>query len=176
MTWIDVLAIATLAVAFYAGWRAGLVAEFFDLAALVSAALLATMWSGGFASGLPPTWPLSEASRHVIALWALFLLIYGVIRTLGWLFEHYFDWPGKHWIGRVGGGLIGAIKALLVLFAILYVALFFPIDRQVRDTLRASPIARQFDRYFPRINDAIVNLMPRYDKLIARPLMNAHRL
>jgi uncharacterized membrane protein required for colicin V production len=176
MTWIDGMVLLTVAVAFYCGWRAGLVAEFFDLGSLVVAALLAGMWSGGFASGLPPTWPLSEAARHLMAFWFLFILVYGLVRALGWFVATYRHWRGAFWVSGIGGGLVASVKVLAALFVLLYLALFVPIDPQVRDTLRHSPVAMAFDARYPPINDAVIEMSPRAYRLIVRPYMLHHRI
>lgn len=176
MTWIDGLVLVTLAIAFYAGWRNGLVPEFFDAGAIAVGTWLAVIWSPGFALGLPPTWPLSDAARHLMAFWLVFLIVFVVIRVAGWAATTYSKWPGSHWINGVGGGIISMLKVLAALFVILYLALFLPIDPQIRDTLRKSPVAILFDKRFPPINDAIVSLAPRYYKLIVRPIMHDHRI
>ncbi|HLN47651.1 MAG TPA: CvpA family protein [Magnetospirillaceae bacterium] len=176
MTWIDGMVLLTVAVAFYCGWRAGLVAEFFDFGSLVVAALLAGMWSGGFASGLPPTWPLSESARHLMAFWFLFILIYGLMRALGWFLARYREWPGSFWVGGIGGGVVASVKVLAALFVLLYLALFVPIDPQVRDTLRHSPVASAFDAHYAPINDAVIEMSPRVYRFIVRPYMSHHRL
>lgn len=176
MTWIDGLTILTVAVAFYCGWRAGLVAEFFDVGSLVVATLGAGAVSGGLASGLPPTWPLSEAARHLMSFWILFLIIYGAMRTLGWFIDSHRGWRASMWLGGIGGGVIGSAKAIATLFLLLYFALFGPIDAQVRDTLRQSPIASAFDRYYPAINDVVISMSPRLYRPIVRPYMLHHRI
>jgi uncharacterized membrane protein required for colicin V production len=176
MTWIDALAVLTLGIGFYCGWRAGLIAEFFDAGSLFIGFVVAGWLAGGLAAGLPPTWPLSEAARHLMAFWLLFLVVYAIMRVIGWFAVAYRDWPGAKWIGSVGGGLIAVAKVLVAFFVLLYLALFLPVDAQVRDTLRKSPIAIRLDAYFPPINDAFIAMTPRYYKLIVRPIMNAHRI
>ena len=176
MTWIDGLALVTLAVGFYCGWRAGLVAEFFDFGSLVIGLAVAGWLSGGLASGLPPTWPLSESARHLFAFWVVLLVVYSIMRVAGWFVVRYRDWRGAKWIGGVGGGLIAAAKVLVTFFIVLYLALFLPIDPQVRDTLRHSPIAIRLDAYFPPINDAFIAAAPKLYRVIVRPIMNAHRI
>jgi uncharacterized membrane protein required for colicin V production len=176
VTWIDGLALLTLGVGFYCGWRAGLVAEFFDAGSLVVGAVVAGWLASALASGLPPTWPLSDASRHLMAFWLVFLVAYALMRVLGWFAVAYRDLSGAKIVRGVGGGLIAVAKVLVAFFVVLYLALFLPIDQQVRDTLRHSPIAIRLDAYFPPINDAFIAMAPRYYKLIVRPIMNAHRL
>ena len=178
MTWMDVLALATLAVAFACGWRAGLVAEFFDVGSLVAAGTLAWLWSPPIAGALPPTWPLSDASRHFLAFWALLLVIYLILRVLG-LFVAAGRGRGQPigvWIKGIGGGLIGAAKVLATLFVVLYLALFLQIDPQLRDTLRHSLIAMQFDARYPPINDALFSMTPAGYQKAARPYLHDHRL
>jgi len=176
MTWIDGLALLTFAIAFYCGWRAGLVAEFFDLGSLVGAAALAGFCSGWVAGGLPPDWPLSDAARHLMAFWLLFLIFYAVIRVVGWFVQYYREWRASYWISGIGGGLIGVVKAAAALFVILYFALFAQIDPQLRDTLRQSPLANAFDKYYPAINDAVVQTWPRIYRPVIRMYMQHHRV
>jgi len=176
VTWIDGLALITMGVAFYCGWRAGLIAEFFDAGSLAIGLVVAGWLSGAFASGLPPTWPLSEGARHLFAFWIIFLLVYAIMRVIGWFAVQYRNWRGAKWIGGVGGGLIGVAKVLVAFFVILYLSLFLPVDPQVRDTLRKSPIAMRLDAYFPPINDAFIAGTPKLYRMIVRPIMLAHRV
>jgi len=177
MTWIDGLALATLAIAFACGWRAGLVAGFFDVGSLAIAGTLAWLWSPPIAGALPPTWPLSDASRHFLAFWALSLVIYLVVRVLGWFVAgRNRGRPISIWITGIGGGLIGAAKALVTLFVILYLALFLQIDPQLRDTLRHTFIALQFDARYPPMNDALLSMTPATYQKAARPYLHDHRL
>jgi len=178
VTWIDGLALLTFAVAFYCGWRAGLVAEFFDVGSLAIAFALAGMTAGAVAGGLPPTWPLSESARHLMAFWLMFVVFYGLLRALGWLVERsrFREVPAMQWIGRIGGGFIAVGKAAAALFLILYFALFGQIDPQLRGTLHDSPLANAFDRYFPPINDAVVQMSPRIERPIVRLYMAHHRV
>ena len=176
MTWIDGLGLLTFGVAFYCGWRAGLIAEFFDAGSLAVGLIVAAWLAGGLAAGLPPDWPLSDPARHLLAFWVLLLAVYALMRVAGWFAVRWRDRPGAKWIGGVGGGLIAVAKVLVAFFVILYLALFLPIDAQIRDTLRKSPLAVRLDALFPPINDAFIAMAPRYDKLVIRPIMKAHRL
>jgi len=176
VTWIDGLALLTFAVAFYCGWRVGLVAEFFDVGSLVGAVALAGVSAGWLAGGLPPTWPLSDPARHLMAFWFAFILFYGLLRALGWFVQYYRDWRGARWLSGIGGGLIAVVKAAAALFVILYFALFAQIDPQVRTTLRESPLANAFDKYYPPINDAVVQMWPRLYRPVVRMYMEHHRV
>jgi len=176
MTWIDGLAIVTMGVAFYCGWRAGWIAEFFDAGSLAIGLVVAGWLSGAFASGLPPTWPLTEAARHLFAFWVIFLFVYAIMRVIGWFAVHYRDRLDVKWIGGIGGGLIAVAKVIVAFFVILYLSLFLPVDVQVRDTLRKSPIAMKLDSYFPPINDAFITATPKVYRMIVRPIMLAHRV
>jgi hypothetical protein len=180
MTWIDGIALLTFGVAFYCGWRAGLIAEFFDLGSLAVGLVVAFWLWSLLAGGLPPTWPLSDAERRLMAFWLVFLFVYAGMRVIGWVVDkrrHVFrDLPAAKWIGGIGGGLIAIAKILVTFFVILYLVLFLPIDRQLRETLRQSPIAIRLDALFPPINDAFINLTPRLVRTVVRPIMNAHRL
>jgi uncharacterized membrane protein required for colicin V production len=178
MTWIDGLALLTFAVAFYCGWRAGVVAEFFDLGSLIIAFALAGMTSGAVAGGLPPTWSLSDSERHLLAFWLMFVVFYALARVIGWFVERsrWQEIPVMRWIGGTGGGLIAVAKVVAALFVISYFALFAQLDPQMRETLRNSPIANAFDKYYPPINDAVVQMSPRLYRPVVRMYMAHHRV
>jgi hypothetical protein len=110
-----------------------------------------------------------------MAFWIVFLFVYAALRALGFYVQHR-EWRGTALVSGIGGGLIASAKVLATFFALLYFALFLPIDSQVRDTLRHSPIANGFDRYYPAINDVVISMSPRLYRPIVRPYMLHHRL
>jgi uncharacterized membrane protein required for colicin V production len=176
MTWIDWLVFATLIVGFYCGWRVGVIAEAFDAGALVVGLLAASLWSTAVATGLPPDWSLSDASRYLVAFWLLFLLVYALVRVGGWFVMSRIDRRDNSWISSTCGGLLSVAKVLAAMFVILYLALFLPMDGQLRDTIHHSFFANQLDRGFQPINDRIVDMSPKLYKLIVRPIMHDHRV
>ena len=139
MTWADVLVALTLAVAFWGGYRAGVVREAIGMLAIILAWVAAGAFAGTMSPALQKTLGLSPASAHLVGFWLVFLFTFAVTRAAGWALERVTAQPVLRIASGIGGGIVACAKALLVLWLVLFVALFFPIAKDVRAILKRSP-------------------------------------
>jgi uncharacterized membrane protein required for colicin V production len=176
MNWIDALIVLTLAVAFWGGYRAGVVRELIGLVAIVLAWVLAGAFAGPFADALGQQWHVSIAVAHLIGFWLLFLVVFAGVRALGWLLERAASLPIIKVVSGVGGGLVAAAKAVLLLWFALFVALFFPISGDVRDAMRSSPSARAIDALDAPAYAMLEGALPKPVRVVAATILKHHRL
>lgn len=139
MTWADVLVALTLAVAFWGGYRSGMIRELIGILSIIVAWALAGAFAGLLSETLQLRFALSAGAAHLSAFWLLFLVVFAATRALGWLVERFTALPLLRFASGIGGGIVACAKAILLLWLVLFVALFFPISRDVRATLRKSP-------------------------------------
>jgi len=139
MTWADGLVALTLAVAFWGGYRAGVVREAIGMVAIILAWVAAGAFAGTMSPALQNILGLSPASAHLVAFWLLFLFTFAAARAAGWAFERVTAQPVLRIASGIGGGIVACAKAVLVLWLILFIALFFPIAKDVRTILKRSP-------------------------------------
>jgi uncharacterized membrane protein required for colicin V production len=139
MTWADGLVALTLAVAFWGGYRAGVVREAIGMVAIVLAWVAAGAFAGTMSPALQKTLGLSASSAHLVGFWLLFLFIFALTRAAGWALERVTARPVLRIANGIGGGIVACAKAVLLLWLVLFVALFFPIARDVRAILKSSP-------------------------------------
>ncbi len=142
MTWADGLVFLTLAVAFWGGYRSGVVREAIGMVAIIVAWALAGAFAGSMSPALEQGLGLSPASAHLAGFWLLFLFVFGVTRAAGWVVERFTGKPLLKVLSGVGGGIVACAKAVLALWLILFIALFFPIAKDVRVTLASSPTVK----------------------------------
>jgi uncharacterized membrane protein required for colicin V production len=142
VTWADWLILLTLAVAFWGGYRSGVLRESIGLASIIVAAFVAGALAGPVTPPIQRDYAVAPASAHLIAFWSLFLVAFALVRLAGWAAERTIAAPAFKVASGLGGGVVACAKAVLALWAILFVALFFPIAPDVRTTLRASPTVR----------------------------------
>jgi len=176
MNWVDALVFLTLAVAFWGGYRAGVVRELIGLVAIVLAWVLAGAFAGPFAESLLAQWGLSVSVAHLIGFWLLFLVVFAAVRAGGWLLEKAASLPIIKVVSGAGGGIVACAKAVLLLWFILFVALFFPISGEVRSALRASPSARTLDALDAPAYAMLEEAMPKPVRVVTAEILRHHRL
>lgn len=178
MTWPDVLVFLTLAVAFWGGYRNGVIREVIDLGSIVLSWLLAGAMAGTLADGIGPAWHLKPATAHLVAFWILFLVFFVAFRALGWFLERFSKLPVLKIASGIGGGLVSCVKAILVIWLVLFVALFFPMASDVRDALKSSysiPIIELLDGPALAMIDKSMPF-PWYTRPFIEPTLRRHHL
>ena len=176
MNWVDALVALTLGVAFWGGYRSGVVRELIGLAAIVLAWVLAGAFAGPFSDSLGAQLGTSVAVAHLIGFWLLFLVVFAAVRAAGWLLERATSLPIIKVVSGVGGGVVAAAKAVLLLWLILFVALFFPIAPDVRAAMRASPSARTIDALDAPAYAMLEGALPKPVRVVASSILKHHRL
>jgi uncharacterized membrane protein required for colicin V production len=176
MNWIDALVFLTLAVAFWGGYKAGVVRELIGLVAIVLAWVLAGAFAGPFADALARQWNTSVSVAHLIGFWLLFLVVFAAVRAAGWLLERAASLPVIKIVSGLGGGIVAAAKAVLLLWCLLFVALFFPISADVRQALRSSPSARAIDALDDPAYAMLESALPKPVRVVTRSILKHHRI
>ena len=176
MNWVDALVLLTFGVAFWGGYRAGVVREVIGLASIVVAWVLAGLFAGPFSDSLGVALGVSVAIAHLIGFWLLFLIVFAGVRALGWFLERAAALPIIKVVSGVGGGVVAAAKAALLLWLILFIALFFPISPDVRAAMRASPTARAIDSLDTPAYAMLEGALPKTVRIVAASILKHHRL
>ncbi|MDQ6823926.1 MAG: CvpA family protein [Candidatus Eremiobacteraeota bacterium] len=176
MTWADILVGLTLLVAFWGGYRSGVIREMIAILSIIVAWALAGAFASPLAGALQDRFALSPGSGHLAAFWLLFLVIFAGTRALGWLVERFTSLPLLRIASGIGGGVVACAKAILLMWLVLFIALFFPIARDVRATLRRSPSVTTIEALnrpaFAMLNQSL----PRNARPFANLILAHHRL
>jgi len=72
--------------------------------------------------------------------------------------------------------VVASAKAVLLLWFLLFVALFFPISPDVRSAMRASPTARAIDALDAPAYSMLEAALPRSVRVVASSFLKHHRL
>ncbi|HKW44878.1 MAG TPA: CvpA family protein [Candidatus Eremiobacteraceae bacterium] len=176
MNWVDALVVLTLAAAFWGGYRNGLVRELVGLAAVVLAWFGAAAFANPAAEWIAAQWGLAASVARVAAFWSVFLALFVAVRAAGWLLDRVAKLPVINIASGIGGGLASCVKALVLLWAILFVALFFPMDNDVRSALKTSPSATFIASFDAPVTAAIDAALPRLARPVWHVVMRKHHL
>jgi membrane protein required for colicin V production len=176
VNWVDALVFLTLAAAFWGGYRNGLVRELIGLAAVVLAWFAAVAFANPMSDWIATVWTLAPSVARVAAFWAVFLVVFVGVRAAGWLLERIAKLPVINIVSGIGGGLAACVKAAVLLWAILFVSLFFPMDRDVRTALKTSPSAAFIESFDAPVTAAIDAALPKLARPVWHVVMKHHRL
>jgi membrane protein required for colicin V production len=176
VTWVDAFVFLTLAVAFWGGYRSGAVRESLVLVSLLVALVIAGALAGAFGSVIHRSFGLATASAHLASFWLLFLLAFVGTRLAGWAADRTIFQPTLKVVSAVGGGVVACAKAIVVLWLILFTALFFPLATDVRATLRVSPTARWIEAINQPVYGLIIEGLPGRARPVAQLILKRHHL
>jgi uncharacterized membrane protein required for colicin V production len=176
MTWADGLVILTFGVAFWGGYRGGVVREAIGMLALIMAWVLAGAFAGTMSPALQNSLGLSPASSHLASFWLLFLFVFGATRAAGWAVERLTAKPMLRVVNGVGGGIVACAKAVLALWLVLFIALFFPVAADVRATLSRSPSVLAIQALDRPAYAMLTASLPRRARPFVRVFLDHHHL
>ncbi len=176
MTWVDVLVGLTLCLGFWGGYRCGFVRELGGVLAIVGGWWMAARFAGPLAESLGRRWHLSAPVAHLAALWSLFLGFFAAIRIGGVFLERFAALPVCATLSGLGGGLVGACKSIALMWLALFIALFFPMNADVRNALRKSPSVAALEALDRPAVAAIEAALPKRVRPLGVIVLRHHRL
>jgi uncharacterized membrane protein required for colicin V production len=158
------------------GWKRGFVAEIGGFIALAAAIWAAFQYRGVLDEPVHRYLGVNEGSAHVVGMivfagvvYVLLLLISGVLSRIARL-------PIIGLGNSAAGAVLGAVKAAVGIWAILYVALFFPLTRDLRGDLHASRLVALETSPNAQIDGMLKATMPGFVRPLVQPLFWRHHV
>ncbi|MGN1100416.1 MAG: CvpA family protein, partial [Christensenellales bacterium] len=83
---------------------------------------------------------LTDAIKNLIAGLLVFIVAYVVLLIIGKIIEKIFHFPGLNIINRLLGLVLGAVKAVAIIWVVLYaVSLIGPVNDKVTELAASAP-------------------------------------
>ena len=120
MIWIDIIVLVITFWLAYKGFKKGIVIEIASLIALIFGIYGAINFSGLLNEHLIPI-GISEKYLPIVSFVATFILIISIIMLLAKFLEKLIDLLSLSFLNRIGGGVFGALKGLLICTVIIVV-------------------------------------------------------
>ncbi len=176
LTWPDVL-IGGLALIFaLKGWKRGLVAELAGALAFVIAIVAAIRYPGSLDDLAVRYLHVGPGAAHVIGMVVFALAVYLAVMAVAWIFGRFARLPIISLGNHIGGALVGAAKALLGAWAVLYVALFFSLTHDVRRDLHRSTMVAIVTGPNALVDSLMRGALPSFVKPLVDPIFTNHRV
>jgi uncharacterized membrane protein required for colicin V production len=176
IAWPDVVIVVVLAIATLKGWSRGFVSELGGALAVTGALVTPWLYNGSFDPQIQAVTKLGPGSAHVLGMFATGLLTYLVIVTIARLLGTIAKLPVLGLGNALGGAVIGFAKGAILLWLVLFIALFFPLSRDIRADLHQSQLAPYLVQYDPRIDDALLSTIPWFARPFVTPYFRRHHV
>jgi uncharacterized membrane protein required for colicin V production len=176
VAWPDIVIVIVLAIATFKGYSRGFVSELGGAVAVTAALITPWFYNGTLDPQIEQWTKLGPGSAHVIGMFATGLFTYLAILIVARLLGTIAKLPVLGFGNALGGGLVGFSKGAILLWLVLFVALFFPLSPDIRAGLHQSRLAPTLVSYDAPIDDAILSTIPWFARPFLMPYFARHHL
>ncbi len=174
--WPDFLIAAALLIGAIKGWRKGFIGELAGVIALILALLMPWFYRGGLDGTLATLLHVWSPAAHVVAMVLIGIATYAAVLLVAHAVGAILRLPFLGTGNAAAGAAIGLLKAALLVWIVLYVALFFPLSAGIRSALHASTFTRMIAGENDRIDDSLIGVLPPFARPFAQPIFDRHRI
>lgn len=176
VAWPDVVIVVVLAIATLKGYARGFVSELGGAVAVTAALITPWFYNGSLDPQIMQLTKLGPGSAHVIGMFATGLGTYVAILIVARLLGTIAKLPLLGIGNSLGGAVIGFAKGAILLWLVLFIALFFPLSPDIRDGLHESRLAPSLVTYDAPVEDAILSTIPWIARPFLMPYFKRHHL
>jgi uncharacterized membrane protein required for colicin V production len=176
LTWPDIVIGGLALVLALRGWKRGFVSELVGVVALFVAIVAAIRYPGSLDDVAERYAHAGPGAAHIIGMAIFASAVYLAIVALGWIFGRFAKLPVISLGNSTAGALVGAFKALVGAWAVLYVALFFPLPHDLRVDLRRSTAVSIITQPNGQVDALMRGALPSFAKPFTDPIFTNHRV
>jgi len=174
--WPDILIGVILVIAAFKGFSRGFVSELGGAVAVVAALITPWYYNGAFDPWLENTIRLGSGSAHVVGMFLTGFITYAIVLAISWVLNRFAKLPILNIGNSVGGAAIGFAKGAVLIWLVLFVALYFPLSPDIRRDLHDSRFASSFTGPDPTIDRAIETTVPWFARPFLIPYFQRHHV
>jgi uncharacterized membrane protein required for colicin V production len=174
--WPDAVIVIVLAIATFKGYSRGFVAELGGAIAVTAALIAPWFYNGSFDGQIEGITKLGPGSAHVIGMFCTGLVTYILVLIAARVLGAIARLPVLGLGNKLAGALVGFAKGAILLWVVVFVALFFPLSPDIRAGLHQSRLAPYLVIYDAPIDDAIISTIPWFARPFVMPYFRRHHL
>lgn len=176
LVWPDILVAAILIIATLKGYKRGFVMELSGAVALVLSLIAPWFYNGAWDAALEKNVHVPAGAAHVVAMVLVGIATYVAVLLIARMLNAVAKLPVLGTGNALAGAAIGAIKGAIGVWIVLYIALFFPLSRDIRADLHRSTLVAWIAEPNVRVDDAIISTLPGFARPLVTPLFARHRV
>jgi membrane protein required for colicin V production len=173
--WPDILIAAILIIAALKGYKRGFITELSGAVALMLSLITPWFYNGAFDGALATKVHLGAGAAHVVAMFLVGLATYVAVLLIARILNAVAKLPLLGTGNALAGGAIGLLKGTIGVWIVLYVALFFPLSRDIRSDLHRATLVRWIVQPNARVDSAVIATLPWFARPLVNPLFERHR-
>ena len=174
--WPDILIVAILIIAAFKGFSRGFVSELGGAVAVIAALITPWYYNGAFDAWLGNAVHLGPGSAHVVGMFLTGLITYAIVLAVAWVLNRFAKLPILNIGNSLGGAAIGFAKGAVLIWFLLFIALYFPLSPDIRKDLHASRFAASFTGIDPTIDHALQATVPWFARPFLDPYFKRHHV
>lgn len=176
MVWPDILIGAILLFAALKGYKRGFVMELSGAVALILSLITPWFYNGAFDPMLENALHMGAGAAHVIAMFLVGIATYFAVLLFARVLNAIARLPVLGFGNALGGGAVGLLKAVAGVWVVLYIALFFPLSRDIRADLHRSALAQYITKPNATVDERLSATLPWFARPYAQPIFARHRV
>lgn len=174
--WPDLALGLILLLGTLSGFKRGLVRELAGAIALAFAIVAGFAYRGMWDVWINDHTHMGGASAHITGLLLYAAAAYAIVYAIGMALATAAKLPIISTVNALFGAIVGFAKALVMSWAIVFAALFFPLTPTLRDDLHQSRAIGLLEQPNKKIDDALRLALPPFVKPFASELFARHRV
>jgi len=176
LAWPDILIGAILIIGALKGLKRGFVSELTGAIALVVAIVAAFRYQGDWDAQVAAVTHLGPGSAHVVAMSLFAFAAYAITVVIGLALGRVAKLPLIGTANALLGACVGALKAAVLVWAILYIALFFPLSPDLRADLHRSVLVATLTTPNAQLDSEMRTSLPWFVRPFSASLFDRHRV
>ncbi|HUA09448.1 MAG TPA: CvpA family protein [Candidatus Acidoferrales bacterium] len=174
--WPDIIIAIILLISSYKGFSRGFVSELGGAVAVAAALITPWYYNGSFDEWIESGTKLGPGSAHVIGMFLCGFITYAIVLAIAWTLNRIAKLPLLNIGNSLGGAAIGLAKGAVLIWLVLFIALYFPLSRDIRSDLHESRLAPFFVQADPKIDGVIESVIPWFARPALWPYFHRHHL
>jgi membrane protein required for colicin V production len=174
--WPDLVIALILVVSAFKGFSRGFVSELGGAVAVVAALITPWYYNGAFDGWLESIVHLGPGSAHVVGMFLCGFFTYAIVLAIAWVLNRFAKLPILNIGNSLGGAAIGLAKGAILIWLVLFIALYFPLSPDIRDDLHDSHFAVYFTQPDPQIDHVIESVLPWFARPALWPYFHRHHV
>ena len=174
--WPDLVIAIILLLSTYKGFSRGFVSELGGAVAVVAALITPWYYNGAFDPWLESVAHLGAGSAHVVGMFLCGFATYAIVLAIAWVLGRFAKLPLLNIGNAIGGAAIGFAKGAVLIWLVLFIALYFPLSRDIRADLHQSHFAAFFTQPDAKIDGVIESVIPWFARPALWPYFRRHHV
>lgn len=174
--WPDILIVVILIIAAFKGFSRGFVSELGGAVAVVAALITPWYYNGTFDAWLESAVHLGPGSAHVVGMFLTGFITYAIVLAISWVLNRFAKLPILNIGNSLGGAVVGFAKGAVLIWLVLFIALYFPLSADIRKDLHESRFAASFTGPDHTIDHALEATVPWFARPFLMPYISRHHV